>query len=153
MSRTIKHRLQNAISAPYPVTFFGLALLAMSNGGMTLHINTHILHTEIADSPAKRQQGLMHRFSLPADHAMLFVFDTDQRHCMWMRNTYIPLSVAFLDSEGVIINIASMKPLRDDSHCALMPARYALEVNEGWFSEKGVRVGARVIWGDIIHEE
>ncbi|MGH8699219.1 MAG: DUF192 domain-containing protein, partial [Burkholderiales bacterium] len=65
-------------------------------------------------------------------------------HCMWMRNTYVPLSVAFVDEAGVIVNIADMKPQTEDSHCAARPARYALEMSQGWFAAKGIKPGARL---------
>jgi uncharacterized membrane protein (UPF0127 family) len=86
----------------------------------------------------------MFRKSLGANHGMLFVFTAAGPQCMWMRNTYVPLSVAFLDERGVIVNIADMQPQSDDSHCASRPARYALEMSQGWFAAKGIRPGARI---------
>jgi len=81
---------------------------------------------------------------LPENRGMLFVFDNVAVHAMWMMNTYIPLSVAFLDERGVIINIEDMKPHTQDTHPAAKPAKYALEVNQGWFSKRGIRPGAKV---------
>jgi uncharacterized membrane protein (UPF0127 family) len=75
---------------------------------------------------------------------MLFLFDEPAIQCMWMKNTLIPLSVAFLDEAGTIINIADMQPHSEDSHCAVRPARYALEMNRGWFAERGIKTGARL---------
>ena len=75
---------------------------------------------------------------------MLFVFPFLDRHCMWMRNTFIPLSVAFLDEEGRIINIEDMKPQTDTNHCAAAPARFALEMNKGWFASKGLKPGLKI---------
>jgi uncharacterized membrane protein (UPF0127 family) len=75
---------------------------------------------------------------------MLFVFDEDAIHCMWMKNTLIPLSVAFIDERGAIINIADMQPHSEQSHCAARPARYALEMTQGWFTQRGIRAGARL---------
>ena len=83
----------------------------------------------------------MQRQSMPANHGMLFVFSRADTHCMWMRNTLIPLSVAFLDAQGRIINIENMKPQTEDNHCAAQPARYALEMNLGWFGDKGIKPG------------
>jgi uncharacterized membrane protein (UPF0127 family) len=86
----------------------------------------------------------MFRKSLAANQGMLFVFAELERHCMWMRNTYVPLSVAFIDEAGVILNIADMQPQTEDSHCAVKPARYALEMNQGWFAAKGIKPGAKI---------
>ena len=75
---------------------------------------------------------------------MLFVFPLAANHCMWMRNTLLPLSVAFLDEDGRILNIENMQPQTEDNHCAVKAARYALEMNLGWFSSKGIKPGARI---------
>jgi uncharacterized membrane protein (UPF0127 family) len=93
---------------------------------------------------ATRQVGLMNRRAMPAQRGMVFVFTEDARHCMWMRNTFIPLSVAFLDRDGRVLNIADMQPHTEDSHCAAGPARYALEMNQGWFAARSVGAGARI---------
>ena len=102
----------------------------------------HVIRAEVADSNASRSQGLMRRTSLPPNGGMLFVFDEDAIHCMWMKNTLIPLSVAFIDARGAIINIADMQPHSEQSHCAARPARYALEMTRGWFAQRGIRAGA-----------
>jgi uncharacterized membrane protein (UPF0127 family) len=102
----------------------------------------HVIRAEVADSNASRSQGLMRRASLPPNGGMLFVFDEDAIHCMWMKNTLIPLSVAFIDARGAIINIADMQPHSEQSHCAARPARYALEMTQGWFAQRGIRAGA-----------
>jgi hypothetical protein len=86
----------------------------------------------------------MHRKSLGPNAGMLFVFDEAAPHCMWMKNTYIPLSVAFLDAQGVIINIADMTPHSEQSHCATRPAVYALEMTQGWFAQRGIKAGAKL---------
>ncbi len=104
----------------------------------------HVIRAEVADGFASRMQGLMNRASLPPNGGMLFVFDEDAIHCMWMKNTLIPLSVAFLDEQGAIINIADMQPHSEQSHCAARPARYALEMTQGWFAQRGIRAGARL---------
>jgi hypothetical protein len=75
---------------------------------------------------------------------MLFVFDAPERICMWMRNTMLPLSVAFLDEDGEVLNIADMAPRSDVRHCASAPARYALEMNAGWFQQHGIAAGMRI---------
>jgi uncharacterized protein len=99
---------------------------------------------EMANTPDTRQIGLMHRDSLAENRGMVFVFDFDATHCMWMRNTLIPLSVAFLDAEGVILNIEDMAPQTEANHCAARPARYALEMNQGWFAQRGLNAGDRI---------
>ncbi|MBM3359125.1 MAG: DUF192 domain-containing protein [Betaproteobacteria bacterium] len=111
---------------------------------ITVSINGHKLSVEVAHTEPSRTQGLMHRRMLPENRGMLFVFAETAHHGMWMMNTYIPLSVAFLDASGVIINIADMEPHTRDSHMAARPARYALEVNHGWFKKRGIGPGARV---------
>jgi uncharacterized membrane protein (UPF0127 family) len=109
-----------------------------------LTVAGHKLTVEVADSDATRMQGLMHRRILPENRGMLFVFREVTYHAMWMMNTYIPLSVAFLDERGVIINIADMQPQTSDTHAAEKPAKYALEVNQGWFAKRGIKPGARI---------
>ena len=104
----------------------------------------HRIEAEVANDQASQTKGLMHRRSMPANHGMLFVFSRTDRHCMWMRNTLLPLSVAFLDAQGKIINIEEMKPQTEDNHCAASPAPYALEMNLGWFSDKGLKPGFQI---------
>ena len=104
----------------------------------------HRIEAEVAADQANRMQGLMHRRSMPANQGMLFVFTQADRHCMWMRNTLLPLSVAFLDEQGRILNIEDMKPETETNHCATGPARFALEMNLGWFSSKGLKPGLRI---------
>lgn len=109
-----------------------------------LNAGQYLIHAELAASPATRMRGLMGRHSILPDHGMLFVFGRPGVYCMWMKDTLIPLSVAFLDGHGVIINVAHMRPLTENPHCALRPARYALEMNLGWFLRRGVGPGARL---------
>ena len=111
---------------------------------VALTIGGHKLAAEVAHTESTRSQGLMHRRMLPETRGMLFVFDRIDRHAMWMMNTYIPLSVAFLDAQGVIINIADMAPHTTNAHGATQPAKYALEMNLGWFRKHGIGSGARV---------
>ena len=108
----------------------------------TLSLAGHRLVAEVADRDAARLRGLMYRTRLAPDHGMLFVFDQPGEYCMWMRNTRLPLSVAFLDARGTVINVEAMQPQTDDRHCARRPASYALEMTQGWFSAHGIRDGA-----------
>jgi len=104
----------------------------------------HRIEAEVAAHNAARMQGLMQRKAMAAQHGMLFVFDQDAQHCMWMKNTFLPLSVAFLDAQGRILNIEDMQPHTEDNHCAARPARYALEMNIGWFAQRGIKRGDRI---------
>jgi uncharacterized protein len=111
---------------------------------VALAVNGHKLTAEVAYTDPARMQGLMYRRIMPEDRGMLFVFPETARHAMWMKNTYLPLSVAFIDEQGVIINIENMKPQTEDVHPAAKPAKYALEVNLGWFGKHGIKPGAKI---------
>ena len=112
----------------------------------TIAINAgiYVIQAEVAATPITRQQGLMRRKSMAQGAGMLFLFDETAGQCMWMKNTLIPLSVAFIDERGQIVNIADMKPLDETSHCALRPVRYALEMNQGWFKKRGIAPGTLI---------
>ena len=109
-----------------------------------LSTGMHLIRAELADNMGTRMEGLMYRKSMPQGSGMVFVFDESATHCMWMKNTLIPLSVAFIDESGAIINIADMQPQSEQSHCAARPARFALEMNKGWFAERGIKPGAKL---------
>ncbi len=111
---------------------------------ISLSIAGNKLTAEVAATDPQRMQGLMHRRMMPENRGMLFVFTNVSRHAMWMENTFIPLSVAFIDSDGVITNIEDMKPHTRDSHPAVKPVRYALEMNLGWFAKRGIKPGAKI---------
>jgi hypothetical protein len=119
------------------------AALAAAQGlpVMELQAGFHRIEAEVAHTPQARIQGLMQRREMPQQRGMLFVFPETEQHCMWMKNTYLPLAVAFLDDAGRIINVAEMQPGSEDNHCAARPARYALEMNQGWFSRRGLKSG------------
>ena len=135
--------------AAHAFTFIALLWLAAAAGAqqlpeVALTVNGHKLMAEVAHTDPARMQGLMHRRILPEDSGMLFVFPDVSRHAMWMMNTYIPLSVAFLDERGAIINIEDMKPQTRDTHPASKPAKYALEMNLGWFRKRGIKPGTKI---------
>jgi len=111
---------------------------------MELTAGFHRIEAEVAANNAARMQGLMQRKTMATQHGMLFVFDRDAQHCMWMKNTYLPLSVAFIDATGKILNIEDMQPHSEDNHCAAQPARFALEMNIGWFAQRGIKRGDRI---------
>jgi uncharacterized protein len=104
------------------------------------------MRAEFADNAFERARGLMYRTALAEDRGMLFVYSDEAQRSFWMRNTLIPLSIAFMDSEGRIVDIQDMKSLDDDPphYVSAKPAQYALEVNRGFFEEHGIKVGDRV---------
>ena len=110
-----------------------------------LTIGPTTLTAEIAATEEHRATGLMHRFSLAPDSGMLFVFDVPRVQSFWMRNTYIPLSIAFIDANGTILNIEDMQPKDERPTFSSTPALYALEMRKGWFAQKGITAGARVL--------
>ena len=109
-----------------------------------LKAGMHLIRAEVAADNATRMQGLMYRESLGANAGMLFIFDEAATHCMWMKNTLIPLSVAFIDEGGAILNIADMQPHSEQSHCAATQALFALEMTKGWFAQRGVKPGTKL---------
>jgi uncharacterized protein len=110
----------------------------------TLTIGTHKLVAEVVTTPELRAQGLMNRFSLKPDHGMLFIFERPEPLGFWMKNTFIPLSIAFIGADGRIVNIEDMKPQSEATHWSKGPALYALEMKKGWFAERGIGPGAAV---------
>jgi uncharacterized protein len=111
---------------------------------VALTINGQKIVAEVASSPQDRATGLMNRFSLQPDHGMLFVFERPEPLGFWMKNTFIPLSIAFLDATGRILNIDDMAPQTENTHWSAGPGLYALEMRKGWFVEHGIRPGDRV---------
>ncbi|MEO5699417.1 MAG: DUF192 domain-containing protein [Casimicrobiaceae bacterium] len=111
---------------------------------ITLTIGEHRIAAEVATTPEQRSTGLMNRFSLRPDTGMIFVFPRAEPQGFWMKNTYVPLSIAFIDGEGRIVNIEDMTPLTETTHWSRGPAQFALEMRKGWFREHGVGAGERV---------
>ena len=102
------------------------------------------LKVELAIDPGDQQRGLMYRKKMGQGRGMLFVYEREELRSFWMKNTYIPLSVAFIDAEREIVHIGDMLPRSLDSHSSLHPCQYVLEVNRGWFDDHGIEVGDRV---------
>nr|WP_246480448.1 DUF192 domain-containing protein [Inhella gelatinilytica] len=109
-----------------------------------LRAGMHQIQAQLAIEPEQRALGLMHRRDMPQHEGMLFVFEGRDIQCFWMRNTLLPLSIAFLADDGRIVSLAEMKPLDETSHCSKEPVRYALEMNQGWFAKRGLKAGARI---------
>jgi uncharacterized membrane protein (UPF0127 family) len=109
-----------------------------------LSAGIHLIQAELASNFRQREKGLMFRETMGVNQGMAFVFEQPAVQCMWMRNTLLPLSVAFMSTDGTILNIEDMKPQTDDSHCAIKPATYALEMNLGWFAKRGIKPGSKI---------
>ena len=102
------------------------------------------LEVQVAATPYQQQIGLMWRESMPENEGMLFIFDTPRTQCFWMKNTLLPLSAAFIQDDGTIVNIADMMPQSTESHCSDKPVRYVLEMHQGWFEKHGILAGKRL---------
>ncbi len=127
--------------------FFSLLLAnaaALAAPILELSAGMHRIEAEVANNNAERATGLMNRPSMPMHHGMLFVFPEPGVQCFWMKNTLIPLSIAFIDDGGRIVQIAEMQPQSLDNHCSAKPVRFALEMNAGWFRSRGLSVGAKI---------
>ena len=109
-----------------------------------LSAGMHLLDVQLALTPEQRQIGLMWRKEMPQHEGMLFVFEQAATQCFWMRNTLLPLTAAFVDDDGTIVNLADMKPQNDDSHCSTKPVRFVLEMNQGWFAKRNIKAGYKL---------
>ena len=130
--------------AAFLLTLSAAAALAQPLPVAELRAGMHLIRAEVAADFSTRGRGLMHRKGLAPNSGMLFVFDGPSPQCMWMKNTYIPLSVAFLDEQGAIINIADMEPHSEQTHCSSRPALYALEMTRGWFAQRNIKPGTKL---------
>jgi uncharacterized membrane protein (UPF0127 family) len=112
-----------------------------------LSAGMHQIDAQVAQTPEQRTIGLMFRKEMPQHEGMLFVFEQPSRQCFWMKNTLLPLSAAFIDDKGTVVNVEEMKPQTLESHCSAKPVRYVLEMNQGWFARKGIKPGAKLDGG------
>ncbi len=132
------------------VLLIALSAQAQTPGGqpplplVQLQSGMYLVKAEVASDYSTRMQGLMMREKMAPNEGMLFVFPDREKQCMWMKNTLLPLSVAFIDEAGVILNIENMQPQTENSHCSAAAARYALEMNLGWFKAKNIKAGSKI---------
>lgn len=133
------------------VKLAGFAGWAVSFKKQELSISGHKLFVEIAETEEQTQRGLMYRTELKDGAGMLFVFDSESLRTFWMKNTFVPLSIAFINTKKEIIDIQDMTPVKSEMdqnppvYRSAAPARYALEVPRGWFLKKKIRVGDKVL--------
>ena len=147
-----KSAIRKALSATaIAATAFALSAGAQAQTGPQAPLPTtqlsagiHIIRAEVANTDATRRDGLMFRKELPGNEGMLFVFEQPDVQCFWMRNTLLPLSIAFIADDGTIVNIDDMAPQTEDPHCAKKPVRYAPEMAQGWFAEHGIKAGRKI---------
>lgn len=127
--------------------FIGLVSGCRSDAELiSVRISGEQLLVEVADTPEERRQGLMNRETLAEDRGMLFVFESEDYRSFWMKNTGIPLSIAFISNDGVIMEIRDMTPYSMESVESTHRAKYALEVNQGTFERLGIDVGAEILF-------
>ena len=110
-----------------------------------LQAGMHLIDAQLALTPEQREIGLMFRREMPAHEGMLFVFERKTEQCFWMKNTLLPLTAAFIDDDGSIVNLVDMSPMTTQTHCSLRPVRYVLEMNKGWFAKKKMGPGDRIL--------
>jgi uncharacterized membrane protein (UPF0127 family) len=104
----------------------------------------YIIHAEVAQNPNEQTIGMMHRQTMGINEGMLFIYDTLQVRCFWMRNTLLPLTIAFIADDGSIVNLKDMQPKTENPHCSTEPVRYALEMNQGWFDKRSLKPGFKL---------
>jgi uncharacterized membrane protein (UPF0127 family) len=111
---------------------------------VNLSAGMHNIRAEVARTPLQTQTGMMFRREMAQHEGMLFVFDNVERRCFWMKNTLLPLSIAFIADDGRVVSLADMQPQSEESHCSAEPVRFALEMNQGWFAKRGIKPGFKL---------
>ena len=135
------------------ITCVALALVSTTAAAQTtaqklesirLSAGMHVIQAELARTPDEHSTGLMFRKTMGTNEGMLFAFEHVSQQCFWMKNTLLPLSVAFIADDGSVVNIDDMKPQTLQSHCSTQPVRFVLEMNEGWFAKRGIKAGSKI---------
>lgn len=141
----------NPIRAALAVALLSACLGSMAQDGPQPRLETtvlaagvHLIRAELAVTQQQQMVGMMFRKDMGANEGMLFINSEAGTRCFWMRNTLIPLSIAFIDDDGAIVNIADMQALSETSHCSARPVRHALEMRQGWFAKRGIKPGFRL---------
>ncbi|WP_427914582.1 DUF192 domain-containing protein [Ramlibacter sp. MMS24-I3-19] len=116
----------------------------MNQVRMRLHAGEHAIDAHVARTRAQRARGLMHCTELGPNEGMLFICDDCAVQSFWMKDTPLPLSIAFLEEDGTIVHIGDMEPHSLDSHACPQPVRHILEMRRGWFAERGIGPGNRI---------
>jgi uncharacterized membrane protein (UPF0127 family) len=158
---SVQHRLRKCSSVLALVFAALIGLLSTANAfgqeipqprlpTVVLQAGLHQITAEVARTPQQQQIGMMMRTQMAQHEGMLFVFDDVSARCFWMKNTLLPLSIAFIADDGTIVNLADMQPRSEASHCSTKPVRYALEMNQGWFVKRGIQAGYRLKGGPFI---
>ena len=129
--------------------FLSLSLIILStqsygNLEATFEGKSAKLSLSIANTNESRSKGFMFQSSLKKNHGMIFIWPSSKKQCMWMKNTSIPLSVAYLSTDGRILEIYDMVPFSEESVCSSQKARMAVEVNQGWFSKNQIAEGDKI---------
>ena len=109
-----------------------------------LSAGIHQIDAQVARTAEEHATGLMFRKELPPNEGMLFVFNAPSKQCFWMKNTLLGLTAAFVADDGTVVNLEDMQANTTESHCSTKPVRYVLEVNQGWFTKKGIKAGAKL---------
>jgi uncharacterized membrane protein (UPF0127 family) len=111
---------------------------------IALTAGMHLIKAEVAQTPKEHAIGLMFRTEMGTNDGMLFAFPQAGKQCFWMKNTLIPLAIAFVDDKGEIVNLDEMLPQTENPHCSTKPVRFVLEMNKGWFSKRGIKAGMKL---------
>ncbi|HSO44622.1 MAG TPA: DUF192 domain-containing protein [Rhodoferax sp.] len=125
-------------------TSFAQGTPQMNLPRVKLTAGMYLIDTQVAATPEQRSTGLMYRRQMPPAEGMLFAFEQAGQQCFWMKNTLLPLTAAFVADDGTIVNLADMTPQSTDSHCSEKPVRFVLEMNQGWFAQKGIKAGFKL---------
>jgi uncharacterized membrane protein (UPF0127 family) len=149
LGRLVTSAFSSVAATGFATTLFGMTLSqAQAQERVlprtTLQAGMHLIRAEVAGDVDSRARGLMFRERLGPNEGMLFVFEQPSTQCFWMRNTLVPLTIAFLADDGRIVNTADMEPKSEASHCSAEGVRFALEMERGWFAKRGLNRGDRI---------